>query len=223
MTFRLHHVPWGRSFRVLWLIEELRLEDRFGPLEILRHRIGDPAMRAGGLPAVSPAVRIPALELDGLAMSESGAIVEWLCETQGPDLMRIPGHPERAAFLQWLHYAETQAGLIENLNLAHLFLRPPARPDPTHVKLLTLRLKGTLAGLEARLEGEWLLPSGFSAADIMYGFNMFAAPFYVRLDPFPRLAAWKARMEAMPSFRRAAAREGEQDFYARDFYPVPEA
>ena len=35
---RLHHVPGSRSFRVLWLIEEIGPE-RFGGLEVIEHRI----------------------------------------------------------------------------------------------------------------------------------------------------------------------------------------
>ena len=40
----LHHMQYGRSFRVLWLLEEIGL-DRIGPLEIVEHRIGTPEMR----------------------------------------------------------------------------------------------------------------------------------------------------------------------------------
>lgn len=218
----LHHVQYGRSFRVLWLLEEIG-PDRISPVRIVEHRIGTPEMRAGDLPRLSPAVRIPAIEMEGLAMSESGAIVEHLIETRAPELGRVVTDPERAAYLQWIHYAETQAGLIENLNLMHLFLRPPARPDPVMCKLLAARLKGTLAGIEGRLvDGqEWLLPGGFSGADIMLGFNLFAAPYYVRMVGFPRLQAYQARMTARPAYQRSVAHEGAQRFYAQDFYPVP--
>ncbi|WHZ33506.1 glutathione S-transferase family protein [Sagittula sp. MA-2] len=219
---RLHHVQYGRSFRVLWLLEEIGVE-RFGGLEIVEHRIGTREMAESGLARVSPAVRIPAIEMDGLEMSESGAIVEYLVETFAPGLGRAPGDADRAAYLQWIHFAETQASLIENLNLQMVFLRPPAKPSPVVVKLTVARLRQTLRGMEARLSGDWLLEGSFSAADIMMGFNLFAAPYYVKLDEFPKLMAYKARMEAREAYQRAVAREGEQRFYTQDFYPVPEA
>jgi glutathione S-transferase len=220
---RLHHVQYGRSFRVLWLIEEIGV-DRFGGLEVIEHRIGTREMAESGLARVSPAVRIPAIEFDGLEMSESGAIVEFLCETLAPELARMPGDPERPRWLQWIHYAETMASLVENLNLQMVFLRPPAKPSPVVVKLTVARLRQTLRGMETALEGrDWLLPSGFSAADVMMGFNLFAAPYYVRMEEFPRLLAYKARIEARPAYQRAVEREGPQRFYDRDFYPVPEA
>lgn len=214
----LHHVPHSRSFRILWLLHEIGLEP-----EIRRYAIGDRSMRDGGLGAHSPATRVPSLEIDGLSIAESGAIVQYLCETRAPALDRPAGHAERAAFLQWIHYGETVASLIENLNLNHVFLRPPARPSPAVVKLTTLRLGQALAGMEARLDRDWLLPSGFSGADVMMGFTLFAAPYFVALDPFPALQAYKARIEARPAYRAAWAVDGPQRFYARDFYPVPEA
>lgn len=131
---RLHHVQYGRSFRVLWLLEEIGVE-RFGGLQIVEHRIGTREMAESGLARLSPAVRIPAIEMDGLEMSESGAIVEYLVETFAPGLGRAPGEADRAAYLQWIHFAETQASLIENLNLQMVFLRPPAKPSPVVVKL----------------------------------------------------------------------------------------
>ncbi|SMX28561.1 hypothetical protein TRP8649_02686 [Pelagimonas phthalicica] len=220
---KLHHVQYGRSFRILWLIEEAGLEAKLGPLEIVEYQIGSKSMREGALPQLSPAMRIPAIEIDGLEMAESGAIMEYLIETEAPEFGRAPGHAERADYLQWIHYSETMASLIENLNLQMVFLRPPAKPSPVVVKLTVARLRGALAGMEARMgDHEWLLPSGFSGADMMMGFNLFAAPYYVPLDEFPKLQAYKARMEARAAYQRACAREGEQRFYAQDFYPVPE-
>ena len=219
----LHHVQYGRSFRVLWLLEEIG-RDVIGPVNIVEHQIGTREMAQSSLAQISPAVRIPAIEMDGLEMSESGAIVQHLCETYAPDLDRPVGDPERPAFLQWLGYAETQASLIENLNLQMVFLRPPAKPSPIVIKLTVARLRQTLRGLEARLGDQgWLLPSGFSGADIMLGFNLFAAPYYIEMDEFPKVLAYKARVEARPAHQRAVEQEGPQRFYAQDFYPVPEA
>lgn len=214
---RLHHVPMSRSFRVLWLFEELGVTP-----ELVPYAIGDGSMMKGDLPTKSPAVRVPALEIDGITLSESGAIVQYLCETRGPQFDRAPGHPERARFLEWIAYAETMASLIEQLNLNMVFLRPPAKPSPIVVKLNVARLRGTLAGMEARLADDWLLPGGFSGADVMMGFNLFAAPFFVEMDAFPRINAYRSRIEARPAYQRAIGIEGPQTFYARAFYPVPE-
>ena len=68
---------------------------------------------------------------------------------------------------------------------------------------------------------EWLLPSGFSGADCMMGFNLFSAPYYVHLDRFEAVQEYMARIEARPTYQAARAKDGEQGFYSKDFYPVP--
>ena len=216
---RLHHVPWGRSFRVLWMLQEMGLTP-----EIELYQIGTRKMQEPVLKDVSPAGRIPALEIDGRTIFESAAILQYLCESR-PEFGfgRAPGHDDRVAYLEALGFAETQASLIEQLNLNHLFLRPQAKPSAVVVKLNTARLKGTVQALDGMIEGEYLLPSGFSAADVMLGFNLFALPFYVRLDPWPKLQTYWARLQARPAFQAAAEIEGPQAFYAKNFYEVPVA
>jgi glutathione S-transferase len=216
----LHHVPGSRSFRVLWMLEELGLDARIVP-----HTITGGDLRAPDVLALTPAGRAPALVLDGEALFESGAILQVLAERH-PEagLDRPAGHPERGRYLSRLHFAETMASLIENLNLSHVFLRPPAKPSVPVVKITTARLRDTLRALEGMLgEDGFLLSDGFSAADVMLGFNLWAAPRFVRMEPFPQVLAYRARLEARPAFARARAKDGEQAFYDREFYEVPDA
>lgn len=217
---RLHHVPSSRSFRVLWLLEELGLD-----CELISYSIRDGSLRDPAYLAKSPAGRVPALEIDGEVIFESSAILQILCERHPQvGLAPEPGAPERARYLELMGFAETMASLIENLNMQHLFLRDPSQASPVVLKLITARLATALAALEGMLgDHDYLLASGFSAADAMMGFNLFVAPYYVKLDPFPGLQAYRARLEARPGFVAARARDGEQTFYSQDFYPVPEA
>ncbi len=217
---KLHHVPFSRSFRVMWLLEELGLD-----YEVAHYSIRDGGLRDPAFLAISPAGRVPALEMDGQVLFESGAIVQTLCELH-PEAGLAPnsGDAGRARYLEMIAYAETMASLIENLNLQRVFLRDPSQASPVVIKLTTARLAATLGAFEEVLgAGDYLLPSGFSAADTMMGFNLFAAPYYVRLDPYPRLRAYRNRLEARPGYQAARAKDGEPDFYTQDFYPVPEA
>jgi glutathione S-transferase len=56
----------------------------------------------------------------------------------------------------------------------------------------------------------------------MMGFNLFAVPFFVDLDPFPAVRAYIDRIQSRPAYQAVLEREGPQTFYAQDFYPVPE-
>lgn len=206
---RLHHVAASRSFRVLWLLEELGLD-----YEIVRHAIGDGSLRAPDYAAIAPVGRVPAIEIGGQVLTESGAICQVLAERFGDGRLDRPcGHPERGRYLELIGFAETMANQIEQLNLQLIFLRPPARPSEVVVKLNRGRLRAAMAAMEQGFGGQdWLLPGGFSAADAMMGFNVFAAPTYVALDDFPALTAYRARIEARPAYVRARARDGAHEF-----------
>ncbi|MGH1465242.1 MAG: glutathione S-transferase family protein [Cognatishimia sp.] len=214
----LHHVAGTRSGRILWLLEELSLD-----YDVSTYQIGDGSMRTADFLERSPLGRVPALDMDGTVVFESAAITQMLCE-QYPDAELAPsvGADDRATFLQWLSYAETQASIIEALNLQMIFLRPPAKPSAVVLKLMVARLRATLPPLEDLFgQQDWILARGFSAADTMLGFNFSAVTHFVDLGPFPNLRNYIARCEARPAYQRALAQDGGQSMYAQDFYPIP--
>ncbi|MDQ2095386.1 glutathione S-transferase family protein [Rhodalgimonas zhirmunskyi] len=217
---RLHSVAGSRSFRVLWLLYEMGLSPELLSYDIAKGDLRDPEFLA-----LSPAGRVPVLEIDGLVLFESGAIVEYLCETRPEHgFAPAPGEEERAQFLTWLHYAETIGTLVQNLNLQQVFLPDPAMRSPTVIGIEVKRLAISLKPLERVLVNqEFLLRRGFSAADAMMGFTLESAGHYVHLEKFPALMAYKARIEARPAYQRALEAEGLQQFYDRDFYEVPQA
>lgn len=214
---RLHHVPGSRSFRVLWLLEELEL-----PFEIRLWSLTDGGLRTPEFRALSPAGRVPALEIDGRAIFESGAIVQYLTEREGR-LGPLPGQPERADFLEWISFSETQANILQALNIQHIFLRPePARSIPL-MRLDTKRLALTARVLEDRLSGQGtLLDSGFSAADCMMGFNTDAMFRFLPVADYPTLRAYSRAMQSRPAYRRALDRAAGDSIYQREFYEVPD-
>lgn len=215
---RLHHVPLARSFRVMWLLEELGLE-----YEVAMYSIRDGSMRTPEFLALSPAGRVPVLELDDEVLFESGAILQALVERH-PEagLQPLPGESSRALYLEMMAYSETIGCLVENLNLNQVFLRDPAQASPVVIKLLNARLRAALASIEARMDHAYLLPDGFSAADVMFAYGFELACYYVDLQAYPKLMAYWDRLKARDAYQRAKARDGEQDIYDRAFYPVPE-
>lgn len=215
---RLHHVPGSRSFRVLWLLEEMGL-----PCDLRLWSLTDGSLRSPEFRALSPAGRVPALEIDGRAIFESGAIVQYLTETRAM-LAPAAGTPERADFLEWLHFAETQANILQALNIQHIFLRPQAARSVALMKLDTRRLALTAQALESRLERhDHLLARGFSAADCMMGFNLDALFRFLPAAGHPVLAGYRDRMQARPAYARALARGAGAGIYDRDFYALPDA
>ena len=95
---RLHHLRYSRSTRILWLLENLGIRYKVVP----HHR--DKAGRSPeSLRDVHPLAMTPTLGVDGHAMVESGAIIEYLTEQDGTDRLDPPrGDTERSRHLEWL-------------------------------------------------------------------------------------------------------------------------
>ncbi|WP_226621183.1 glutathione S-transferase family protein [Alloyangia pacifica] len=212
---RIHHVPQSRSMRVLWLLEELGL-----PFELVTERF-DKSLRREEYLARSPAGRVPALEIGGETMFESGAILEYLCELY-PDrgLGRMRGDAERRDYLVWLHFAETMSHHGAALTQQHLMLREEHMRSPIIMQLEAARLGKCFAAIEARLalSGEHLL-DGFSAVDIAVGQAVYIGRHFRSTEGLARLEAWYGRITARDAFRRALPEEGAR-LYTQDFYPA---
>lgn len=215
---RLHHCPGTRSMRTLWLLHELGVD-----FELVTWPF-DKTLRGPDFKALNPTGRVPALELDDAVIVESGAIAEVLCERFSPDgLGRPPGHPERAKWLEWVHFAETISQHCANLTQQHLMLRDDAMRSPIIMQLEAKRLAVTLATVDAALaDRDWLLAGGFSAADVGVGQAVEMGRRFVDLSAFARLSEWFARIADRPAFG-ASLPEGA-GLYDRDFYapwPLP--
>ena len=100
---KLYHAPWSRSVRIVWLLEELGL-----PYELISAPIAPPAPKP--FAQNTPFGKVPAIEDQGTAMSESGAILEYVLERYGNGRL-VPRRDSAlwAPFLQWVHFADSTA------------------------------------------------------------------------------------------------------------------
>ncbi len=211
----LHHCPQTRSMRSLWLLNELGV-----PFETVVHPF-DKSLRDSSYLKLSPAGRVPALEIDGEQLFETGAITEYLCERfPAAGLGRMPGDLERSQWLVWVHFSETISQHIAALTQQHIMLYDDIMRSPVVMKLEAARLRKCYEAIEARLSqsGDYLLASGFSAADISVGHALYMGAHFSRFDDLPLTSAWYERITARPGFKAALPRENETSLYTRDFY-----
>lgn len=216
---RLHHCPQTRSMRSLWLLHEIGVD-----FEVVE-RPFDRSLRSPEYLAVNPIGRVPALEIDGRVVWESGAITEYLCERfPSSGLGRAPGDSERADWLIWIHFAETLTQHGAALTQQHIVLYEDSMRSPVLMKLEPKRLGKCYSALERRLEGrEFLLDRGFSAADISVGQALYMTRRFARLEPFEQVAAWYERITARPAFQSSLPPAGSSLLYERDFYEPPDS
>jgi glutathione S-transferase len=99
----------GRGFRVVWLLEEMGLEYRLRPVDMLAGVENDPEFLA-----INPGGFIPAIQDGDVTMVESIAIMEYLMARYGPTpLAPAPHDPAFPAYEQFLHLGE--AGLAASI------------------------------------------------------------------------------------------------------------
>lgn len=217
---RLHHCHQTRSMRVLWMLHELDVEFELSVYPF------DRTLRTAQYLSLNPAGRVPALEIEGEVMWESGACLEYLSE-RFPErgLGRLPGSLDRPDWLTWLHFAETVSQHCAALTQQHIALREDSMRSPIVMQLEAARLEKCYAAIDARLSTpvenrDTLLTSGFSAADIAVGQAVYMARHFARIAPFPAMAEWYGRLTERPAFKASLPQEGVELLFKRDFYPA---
>lgn len=199
----LHHLNNSRSQRVLWLLEELG-----APYELrtyqrdARTNLAPPELRA-----VHPLGKSPVLEDDGRVITESGAIVEWLCFRHGGRaLLTAPDDAAYAEHLELSHFAEGSAMTPVLLQLYTSRLGEAAAPLRPRIEE---QLDAMADEMERRLRptGHYVL-DGLSAADVLLSFPAEIARAQGRTATRPKLAAFVEWVHARPAYRRALDKGG---------------
>lgn len=215
---KLHHCHQTRSMRSLWLLNELGV-----PFETQTYPF-DMAIKTDDYLALNPAGRVPALEIDGDTVWETGAIAEILCERfADAGLGRLPGDPERMEWLIWVHFAETISQHAAALTQQHIMLYEDHMRSPVVTKIEPKRLAKCYAALNDQLVGRaHILASGFSAADIGVGQAIYMSRHFAAIEDHENVANWYDRIRARPGFIASLPPEGV-GLYAKPFYPpVPD-
>ena len=198
----VHHLNESRSQRILWLLEELG-----APYEI-RHYQRDARTRLAPpeLQAVHPLGKSPIVEVDGLTLIESGAIVDYLIRRHGgaSGLRPRTDSADFEAYQQWLHYAEGSAMLPLLLKLYVSRLGEAGAPLKPRIDS---ELANHLGHVDRALQGrDWLVGGDLSGADVQMSFVGEAARG-LRAS-YPNMDAWVRRFQARPAYRRALERGG---------------
>ncbi len=197
----VHHLNDSRSQRVLWLLEELGLDYEIRSYQ----RDATTRLAPAELKTVHPLGKSPVLEIDGLRLIESGAIVDHLIRRHGgADLQPAIDSADYDVYQQWLHYAEGSAMLPLMLNLYVSRLGDAGAPLKPRIDS---ELANHLGFVDQSLSDRpWLLGDRFSGADVQMSFVGEAARGLRRA--YPHLDAWVRRFQQRPAYQRAIERGG---------------
>jgi glutathione S-transferase len=196
----LYFAPRSRSLRALWLLEEIGAPFDLVPLLLER---GD--HKAPEILRLNPMGKVPIVAVDGHAVWESPAIVAHLTDLfPEAGLAPPPGTPERADFYRWLSFA---TAVMEPAFAEHMMQHAsnPRAFGWGDFASMKAALASGLAG------GDWLLPAGFSGADLLVGGNLawFAGWAPDAFADVPGAAPYVERIRSRPAYARAREREAE--------------
>ncbi|MGL4440986.1 MAG: glutathione S-transferase family protein [Bosea sp. (in: a-proteobacteria)] len=204
MKLTIYGMARTRTSRVLWMAEELALvyqHQKLVPQE------GD--TQTASFLALNPMGRVPAIDDDGLLVSESLAINLHLARKYGAAGGFGPrGVGEDALMTQWTLWTATEFEPFTHEVVVQTINLPEAHRDADKRDLALASLARPLGALNFALtQGAGYLVGGrFTVADL----NVACAAFYLRAVPdaltaYPAVAAWYAATTTRPAFQRMLA------------------
>ena len=203
---KLYYSPGSASLVVHWLLIELNLPHTLHALDLSKaeHKNADYLK-------LNPAGVVPTLTIDGKAITEAAAICLHLADSfKGSRLAPVPGTVERARYYQWMFFC---ANTLQPAYRAWFY--PAEVAGEANADAAKAAAGGKIEAawqhveVHLALNGPYLLGAQMTTVDFMLTMLMR----WSRNMPKPAhtsavLAAYAARMKALPSFVELYAREG---------------
>lgn len=198
MEIKLYYTPKTRAHRPRWLLEELGLNYQLEYVDIFSGK-----SMLGDYRHIHPHGSVPAIEINGKVIFESGAICHWLTD-QFPQYHLAPAHddPLRGDYEQWMFYAPGTMEPPYMMAAMHDFILPEKRRVPEIVPWAKKQYGFILKVLDKELQKrDYIVGDRFTTADIMIGtYLIWSEPY---LEPFEALQEYAQRLIKRPACQRA--------------------
>jgi len=203
----LYHCSGARSFRVLWMLEEMGLSYELKMLPF------PPRVFAREFLSLNPLGTIP-LMIDGeTRMTESSGICHYLGTRFGPTPLIVNAdEPAYGAFLNWMYFSDATLTFPQTLVLRYSRLEPEERRSPQVATDYAKWFLGRLRAVEAATaKAETLAANRFTAADIVIGYALLLADrIGLGKDFGPNVGAYWQRLQQRDGYKSALAAEESQ-------------
>lgn len=219
----LHHLENSRSFRIIWLLEELNVD-----YQLTCYQRNKAYRAPESLKKIHPLGHTPILEVDGRALVESGFIIEYLLKHYDKAQQFKPTDDNEAAweaYTFWLHFSEASIMPLLVMRLVFtkvvekspMLIKPISKSIRKQVEknMISDSLTKMLTMMECQLQdNHWFAGEVFSAADIQMHLVVAAANAGNGLDKvkYANLLNWLKRCQERAAFKRAEAKGGSTQF-----------
>ena len=196
----LHHCVSARSFRPLWMLEEIGHDYELCMLPF------PPRVKERSYLEVNPLGTVPALFDGAVRMTESAAICQYLAAKYAAGVLDVAVHePDFSAYLNFLHFGEATLTFPQTLVLRYRHFEPAERRQPQvaddYAKWFLARLR-TLEPL--LLKQPYLCAGRFTAADVSVGYALLLARHLGLSDAFtPAVQAYWQALQRREGYQRA--------------------
>ena len=198
----LYHCVSARSFRPLWLLEELGL-----PYE-LKMLPFPPRALARSFLQENPLGTVPLLVDGETRMTESAGICEYLAARHSAGNLNVAvDDPAYGSYLNWLHMSDATLTFPQTLVLRYTHFEPAERKQPQVAQDYSRWFLARLRAVDAVVQQQATVCAGrFTAADIAVAYVLMLASHLGMDAQFsPAVAAYWARLQQRPAFQRALA------------------
>lgn len=198
----LYHCMSARSFRPLWMLEELGL-----PYELRMVPFPPRALDRGYL-EINPLGTVPVLFDGEVRMTESAAMCQYLAARAGATTLDVAASEAGfGAYLNYLHFGEATLTFPQTLVLRYAHFEPEARRQPQVAEDYAKWFLARLRTLEPVLaQHDYLAAGRFTAADVSVGYALLLAEHLGLKARFtPAVLAYWERLRQRDGFRRAMA------------------
>ncbi|QFZ85042.1 glutathione S-transferase [Variovorax paradoxus] len=202
----LHHCVSARSFRPLWMLEEI------GVAYELKMMPFPPRALARSYLEINPLGTVPAMFDGSVRMTESSAICQYLAARFSPGKLDVGvDEPAFGAYLNYLHFGEATLTFPQTLVLRYLHFETGERRQPQVAHDYGKWFLARLRTLEPLLsEQAFLCVDRFTAADVSVGYALLLAQ-HLGLDQqfTPSVRAYWERLQTRPAYRRAMVAQND--------------
>lgn len=219
----LHHLENSRSFRIIWLLEELNVD-----YQLTSYQRNKEFRAPESLKQIHPLGHTPILEVNDRPLVESGFIIEYLLKHYDKEQKFKPADDNEEAweaYTFWLHFAEASIMPLLVMRLVFtkvvekspLLIRPVSKSIHKQVEnnMINSSLTKMLTMMEQQLQdNHWFAGDTFSAADIQMHLAVVATNAGEGLDKvkYANILIWLKRCQEREAFKRAEAKGGSIQF-----------
>jgi glutathione S-transferase len=197
MTLKLYHMVPSRGAIVRWMLEEIG-----APYKVQR-LVGNENREPAYL-KINPMGKVPALEHDGIVITEAAAICCYLADAFPEARLNVPvGDPRRGPYLKWLFFGPS---CLEPATIDRTLKREdtPARQAGWGNFDMVMNVL-----VDAVRGGPYLLGEHFSAADVVIGSGLRWGMRVKMIPDQQDIMNYVRRLEQRPALQRSTQKDAE--------------